>query len=179
MLIIVGWSVVSNPVQLYCKPNTPGFTRYMCKVKSYRHRDFQVPIVWEKVNFYSPYIVWEVIALISFSQSFFLWRLPILLQTAHASVLTTNNVLGQLRAKILRQYLERGQLLFTICSLRSASRVISFSQSQSKGSHPLKKSGILWKKIHKRGGGVNRISYLLFRTTHVPKIRSNFWIRIS
>ena len=28
------------------------------------------------------------------------------------------------------------------------------------------------KLFHKRGEGVNRISYLLFRTTYVPEIRS-------
>ena len=36
----------------------------------------------------------------------------------------------------------------------------------TKGSHPLKKLNFM-KKIHKRGGGVNRISYLLFKTAYV------------
>ena len=41
------------------------------------------------------------------------------------------------------------------------------------GKHSFKKIRNFMKTFHKRGrGGVNRISYLLFRTTYVPEIRS-------
>ena len=39
------------------------------------------------------------------------------------------------------------------------------------GKHSPKKKRNFMKKFHKRGGGVNRISYLLFRNTYVPETR--------
>ena len=42
---------------------------------------------------------------------------------------------------------------------------------QCKGSIPLKKKEF-YEKNSQTGRGVNRISYLLFRTTYVPEIRS-------